>query len=151
MGEAKMLVQQFTTEMVKGKQFNVVLPSGQLRPRFCMLTRKLDAFRIKTDKEAADARNVPLTSIEEIIAGADASQSLASKGLETPLDDLSVTLALNDRTFITFLMNDIESRDTFAMCITMFANRAKTERLHPEASRSRRRGGGRSDDDSSIA
>merc|ERR1712137_325746 len=95
--EAKKLVQEFTTEMVKGKQYDVVLPSGQLRPRYCMLTRKLDAFRIKSSKEASDARNIPLTSIDEIVAGADNASSLASRGLETPLEDLSVTLVLSDQ------------------------------------------------------
>merc|ERR1711920_52505 len=138
--EAKLLVQQFTTEMVKGRYFEVVLPSGQTRSRFCMLTRKLDAFRIKTDKETSDARNIPLTTIEEIIAGADTARTLASRGLETPLSELSVTLALTDQTFITFLLQDVEARDTFAMCITMFANRAKTERLHPDSVRGHSRG-----------
>merc|ERR1712224_753255 len=117
--EAKKLVQTFTKEMVRGKPLTVVMENGRKVSAQCSLSRQLDNFKISV---GGKVRKIPLVDIEEIIAGEDALQSAAREGLETPLDELSVTFALRGSSCITFRMQSVEERDTLVMCLGMFAN-----------------------------
>jgi len=58
--------------------------------------------------------------------GADRGASAATQDLETPLDERSVTLVLETDECITFRMEDTESRDKLAACLTMFSGQART-------------------------
>jgi len=123
--QAKLVVKQFVKEMIKGKSYKVVLPNGELRSSFCTLTRKLDTFCIKASKSDKRAKEVPMKDIQELLSGSDTSQSFACEGLETPLDDMCVTMALSTQDCITFRFPDAEAQDKFVMCMTMFANEAR--------------------------
>eukprot|EP00928_Gymnodinium_smaydae_P014710 TRINITY_DN15414_c0_g2_i1.p2 TRINITY_DN15414_c0_g2~~TRINITY_DN15414_c0_g2_i1.p2 ORF type:complete len:248 (-),score=71.02 TRINITY_DN15414_c0_g2_i1:177-920(-) len=123
--EAKALVKKFVKDMVKGRQLQVIAPNGTVRAVFCALNRKLDALKIRANKDAKSGQEIPLNTIDEIVAGESAAQSAGCEGLETPLDELSVTLVLSTGTCITFRMDSLEARDTFTMCLTMFANEHK--------------------------
>jgi len=123
--EAKRIIKDFVKSMVKGRQLHVVLASGQVRTVLVSLSRKLDVLKIKANQNDKQVRSVPLASVDEIIVGQDAGGSAAVEGLETPLDDLSVTLALTTQECITFRMPDMEARDTLVMCFTMFSNEAR--------------------------
>eukprot|EP00747_Dinoflagellata_sp_TGD_P168006 gnl/TRDRNA2_/TRDRNA2_193465_c0_seq1.p1 gnl/TRDRNA2_/TRDRNA2_193465_c0~~gnl/TRDRNA2_/TRDRNA2_193465_c0_seq1.p1 ORF type:complete len:354 (-),score=59.30 gnl/TRDRNA2_/TRDRNA2_193465_c0_seq1:67-981(-) len=126
--EAKRLIKDFVKTMVRGRQFSVIMPNGVLRNCHCSLSRKLDALVIRSSPKDKNERKIPLTSIEEILAGSDKTESAAFEGLKTPLDDLSVTLALNSGECISFRLPDMEARDTLVMCLTMFSNQVREER-----------------------
>lgn len=124
---AKNIIKEFVRTMVKGKQIHVVLPNGNIRVCFVALSRKLDTLKIKANEKDKQSRNIALADIEEIVVGQDTGQSGAFEGLETPLDEMSVTLALQSSECITFRMPDPDSRDTLVMCLTMFANEARAK------------------------
>jgi len=126
-GEAKRIIKEFVRTMVKGRNLTVVPASGKPRPCFVSMSRKLDTLKIRAGEKDKQARPIPLTDIEEILVGTDTQGSQACEGLETPLDDLCVTLVLSGGDCITFRMPDMESRDTLVMCLTMFSNEARTK------------------------
>ena len=70
-------------------------------------------FKIKAGSQI---RKIPLREIEEIHAG------MEPPDIDTPLDDLCATLALASTECISFRLPDIAARDTFVMCMLMFAN-----------------------------
>mmetsp|Transcript_97717 Transcript_97717/g.276423 ORF Transcript_97717/g.276423 Transcript_97717/m.276423 type:complete len:246 (+) Transcript_97717:207-944(+) len=126
--EAKQLVKNFTREMVKGKKTSVMLPRGQLKTCFFNLNRKLDTLRIKNSKESKGSKDILLANIDEILAGEDVTLSAVAQGIETPIDDLCVTLVISGVDCLTFRMPDFEARDTFVMCLTIFTNEAKSRK-----------------------
>mmetsp|Transcript_12101 Transcript_12101/g.31978 ORF Transcript_12101/g.31978 Transcript_12101/m.31978 type:complete len:231 (+) Transcript_12101:164-856(+) len=126
--EAKRIIKDFVKSMVKGKNLHVVLPNGQIRTVLVSLSRALDILKIKAGaNKDAQARAIPLATIDEILVGTDTGDSEACEGMETPLDELSVTLALSSQECITFRMSDVEARDTLVMCLTMFSNEARAK------------------------
>lgn len=122
---AKQLVKDFVKTMVRGRQLMAMLPSGQVRPCFCALNRSLDKLQIRANERDRHGRTVALASIAEIVVGSDKSASAGTEGLETPLDDLSLTLVLDTDECITFRLEDLESRDKLAACLTMFSGQAR--------------------------
>jgi len=120
--QAKQIIKDFVTEMVKGKEVIVVAPSGARVDCLLGLTRGLETLKVtrRVPKDAR-ARRIHLSSIDEILVGTDTGYTQ----METPLDDFCVTLVLNSDDCVTFRMSDEEERDTLAGCLTMFCNDAK--------------------------
>jgi len=114
--QARSMVKEFTKEMVKGKKMNVMMRNGQLKSCTCSLSRALDELKIKV---GGTARTIALKDVEGINAGVDV------EGIATPVDELCATLMLASDDCITFRMPDINARDTFTMCLTMFCNGQK--------------------------
>jgi len=125
--EANTVVSAFVRSMVRGRPFTVVLPTGGTANCFCSLNRGLDELRIRVREHDKNVRQVPLTQIREIIAG-NAVSSDACENLETPLDEHTVTLAMKDEC-ITFRLKDMEERDIMAMCLTLFRNELRGDRV----------------------
>lgn len=121
--QAKQLVKDFVTTMVKGTHITVVAPSGEARACFFSLTRELDTLKVQA-RQGKDVRSRPiaLSSIEEILVG-----TLAFQALDTSLDDFRVTLVLDSSDCVTFQLPDMEARDTLVMCLTMFCNEARSK------------------------
>jgi len=113
--EAKKIIKNFVKTMVKGQKMSVMTQGG---PRTCTvsLTRNLDAMKIKA---GGQTRNIGLAQISEMHAGAEVP------GIDTPLDDLCVSLMLESEDCISFCMPDIEARDTFILCLDMFVSKLK--------------------------
>lgn len=125
--EAKRIIKEFVRTMVKGRTLTVVPANGNVRKCFVSLSRKLDALKIRANEKDKQARAIALVDIDEMLVGTDVSGSQACEGLETPLDDLCVTLVLASGDCITFRMPDMDSRDTLVMCLTMFSNEARAK------------------------
>lgn len=125
--EAKRIIKEFVRTMVKGRNLTVVAANGNVRTCFVSMSRKLDTLKIKASEKDKQSRPILLVSIEEILVGTDVAGSEACEGLETPLDDLCVTLVLTSLDCITFRMPDMDSRDTLVMCLTMFSNEARAK------------------------
>lgn len=115
--EAKKVIRDFVKEMVKGMTINVMATSGQLRACICSLNRKLDEFRIKYGTQT---RAIKLVDFDQIFIGTDCPDDLT-----TPLDELCCTIALESGDCISFRFTDLNQRDTFVMCMTMFVNSQK--------------------------
>lgn len=123
----KSLVKDFVKSMVKGRQLTAVMPTGKTRGCFCSINRNLDTFSIRRHDKDKQGRHVSLASIIEIVVGADTSKSSLCEGLDTPLDDLSITLVLDTEECLTFRMDDKDSRDQFSTCLSMFCKQVKGE------------------------
>jgi hypothetical protein len=122
----KMIIKDFVKAMVKGKRFFAVTPAGETKACFCALNRSLDKLQIRADEKDKRGRTLPLASIGEILVGKDKSASPSCDSLETPLDDLSVTLVLESDECLTFRMENIDARDKLASCLMMFSDQART-------------------------
>lgn len=111
--QARGVIREFVLEMRAGRRTMVLTPAGQLKATTCSLTKKLDVFRIV---RAGKVRRVPLTDIQGIHAG------LEPEGMTTPLDDLCATMQIAPNgDLITFRFEHINARDTFVMCMLLFA------------------------------
>lgn len=115
--EAKVLIKGFVKDMVKGKDVNVLAPSGDLKRCSVSLNRSLDTLKIKM---GSASRRIALTDLDEIHAGAEDVEDI-----NTPLDELCATLFLSSGDAISFRLVDIEERDTFILCLTMFADKLR--------------------------
>merc|ERR1711937_474446 len=100
--------------MVRGRKLEVVLKSGKHKSCACSMNRALDTLKIKV---GGHSKTMELTDIQEIHAGDNL------KRVDTPLDELCVTLILASQDAITFRFEDVEERDTFAACLLMFVQR----------------------------
>jgi hypothetical protein len=119
---AKRIIKDFVTAMVKGKEIVVVAPSGVFMDCLLGLTRGLETLKLKPKwPKDAQARRIPLSSVDEVLVGTDTGYSQ----MDTPLDDFCVTLVLNSEDCVTFRMSEIEERDTLAACLVMFCNDAR--------------------------
>merc|ERR1719350_2134500 len=114
--EAKGLVKDFVKGMVKGRQFNVIAASGELRTCVCSLSRRLDKMKVSVGDKEKRVREIPLTDVVEVAAG----------DVDGPdKDNRAVTLTLSSDECITFKLPDTEARDQLVTCLNMFSNQAR--------------------------
>jgi len=114
--QAKSIIKCFVKEMVKGKEINVLAPSGDVKMCSISLNRNLDKLTIKM---GSASRKIPLKTVDEIHKGADASS------INQFLDELCATLVLTSGDAISFRLADVEARDTFVLCLSTFVNNQK--------------------------
>lgn len=110
---AQQIVDTFVAGMVEGRRMPMVQASGTST---CLL--KLDQEVTTLSVIAGKAsREVSLSEIAQIMMGEDSPD-----GVQLPLDELCVTLALVDDHVFALRFDDMESRDTFALCLGMFVD-----------------------------
>ncbi|CAE7813777.1 unnamed protein product [Symbiodinium sp. KB8] len=114
--KAKKMVKVFVKGMVRGRKLEVVLKTGKRKACACSMSRGLDSLKIKL---AGHAKSIGLADVEEIHVGS------GLKRVDTPLDELCVTLILSSQDAVTFRFEDVEERDTFAACLLMFVQKAQ--------------------------
>jgi len=116
MGKAQHVVKRFVRDFVKGKAINVLTVNGSTTECIASLDRKLTTLSLqRSGKKDAKKRGVPLHGITEVCVGEEAGDEI-----DLPLDEHCVTLLLEDGNAVGFKFNDIEERDTFALCLSMF-------------------------------
>mmetsp|Transcript_18716 Transcript_18716/g.34872 ORF Transcript_18716/g.34872 Transcript_18716/m.34872 type:complete len:239 (+) Transcript_18716:66-782(+) len=124
-GQAQQVVKNFVRTFVKGNSMNVLTVNGSATECIVSLDRKLTTISLqRPGKKDAKRRAVPLESIEEICVGDEAGD-----GVELPLDEFCVTLLLEDGNALAFRFNDVEERDTFALCLSMFVDGRRNEMM----------------------
>eukprot|EP00930_Biecheleria_cincta_P011663 TRINITY_DN114674_c0_g1_i1.p1 TRINITY_DN114674_c0_g1~~TRINITY_DN114674_c0_g1_i1.p1 ORF type:complete len:169 (-),score=43.69 TRINITY_DN114674_c0_g1_i1:10-516(-) len=117
--QAKAVVREFVLEMRGGKRMMVMSPTGQLKTTVCSLSKRLDTLRIT---RSGQVRRIPLKEIQGIHAGTE------PEGLSTPLDDLCASMVVGpDGHIISFRFEHINARDTFVMCMMLFAQSVGAE------------------------
>lgn len=120
---AQSVVKQFVRSFVKGRQVTVLVANGGTTDCIATLDRKLTTLSIqRAGKTGSKQRHMPLEQIAEVSVGTDAQSEV-----ELEVDDCCVTLLLHDGQAISFRFEDIESRDTFALCLSMFVDGRRDE------------------------
>jgi len=114
--QAKGIIKSFVKEMVKGKDINVLAPSGDVKLCSISLNRNLDKLTIKM---GSASRKIPLKTVGDIHAGADAAS------INRFLDELCATLVLTSGDAVSFRLADMDARDTFVLCLSTFVNKQK--------------------------
>lgn len=116
--DAQKLVKKFVQKMVRGRELRMLSTSGRSLLCLVQLDREIRNISIQlAGKKDAKQRFVSLKSIDEICVGEDVSDDVA-----LPVDENSVTLVLEEGQAIAFQLENLEARDTFAMCMGMFVD-----------------------------
>lgn len=124
--QAQQVVKSFVRGIVKGRVISVLSTQGGTAECLVTLDRKLTTLSVqRAGKKDSKKRNVPLDKIAEIAVGEDVRDQV-----ELEVDETCVTLLLDDGQAIGFTFPDLEARDTFALCLSMFVDgrRAEVER-----------------------
>lgn len=120
--EAQKVIKQFVKTMVKGMEVNVLSLDGNTVACCVQLDKKLTMLSIqRANRSDAKKRQMPLETIVEVIVGEDVH------GTPLPTNDMSVSLLINDGQCIAVVFEDIEFRDTFALCLSMFVEGRRSE------------------------
>jgi len=108
------LMKNFVQEMIRGKEYQVVVEDGQTSPCKLSLTPNLQYLQL----EAAGVKHdIPLRNIKDICPG----KMLENRFTPILLDDLCNTLVLRNNECVTFRLATIEDRDDFTKCIKVLS------------------------------
>eukprot|EP00927_Polykrikos_kofoidii_P025854 TRINITY_DN23168_c0_g1_i1.p1 TRINITY_DN23168_c0_g1~~TRINITY_DN23168_c0_g1_i1.p1 ORF type:complete len:316 (+),score=55.58 TRINITY_DN23168_c0_g1_i1:66-1013(+) len=130
-GQAQAVVKNFVKTYIKGQEISVLSMTGSLASCLVSLDRKLTVLSLqRAGKKDAKKRGVPLEDIGEVCVGKEGADDV-----DLPLDELCVTLLLADGQAIGFRFADVEERDTFALCISMFVDGRRAELSRKKKSR----------------
>jgi len=129
MGKAQHVVKNFVRSLVKGKAIAVLTVNGGTTQCIVSLDRKLTTLSLQRGgKKDAKKRGVTLADVHMVCIGEEASDEI-----DLPLNELCVTLLLEDGNAVGFQFEDQEERDTFALCLTMFIDGQHSEKeCHPQ-------------------
>eukprot|EP00928_Gymnodinium_smaydae_P048685 TRINITY_DN32582_c0_g1_i1.p1 TRINITY_DN32582_c0_g1~~TRINITY_DN32582_c0_g1_i1.p1 ORF type:complete len:230 (+),score=67.95 TRINITY_DN32582_c0_g1_i1:124-813(+) len=121
--EAQQVVKQFVRNMVKGTTLRVLSTNGGSAECFITLDRKLTTMSLqRAGKKSASKRGVLLEQIVQIAVGDEVADDV-----ELQVHELCVTCFMDDGQAIAFEFDDIEQRDTFALCLSMFVDGRRDE------------------------
>lgn len=126
--------------MVKGREIAIVSSSGKADTVCTVsLDKKLTAMSLSrpTGKSGKmSTKEIPMEDITQISTGADDDEEDAAN-----TDELCARFFLKDAGSVAFRFNDMEERDTFVLCMSMFVDgrRAANEK---EKNRKRSSSGG---------
>lgn len=135
LSDAQKLIKKFVQKMVRGRELRMLSTSGRSLLCLVQLDREIRNISIQlAGKKDAKQRFVSLKSIDEICVGEDVSDDVA-----LPVDENSVTLVLEEGQAIAFQLENLEARDTFAMCMGMFVDGNRKDAEARRAEKSKRR------------
>jgi len=109
---AQQIVDSFVAGMVAGRRMPILQAGGTST---CQVYLDQDVTAITIKGRANQV--VSLDDIAAITMGEDLPE-----GVQLSVDELCVTMALYDGSSLAFRMEDMEARDTFALCIGMFVD-----------------------------
>jgi len=110
----RLLMKRFVTEMVKGRQYSVLVESGNAEPCLVVLTPTLLALRLAMQGTVYE---VPLKMISDAFSGALPSNRFAP----IYLDDFCSTLVLKNHECVSFRFQTLQERNDFTRCIKVLA------------------------------
>jgi len=123
MGKAQAVVKTFVRTYVKGQKISVLTVSGDTTECIATLDRRLTTLSLqRSAKKDAKKRGILLAEINQVCMGQEAGDEI-----DLPLDENCVTLLLEDGNAVGFRFEDVEERDTFALCLSMFVDGRRTE------------------------
>jgi hypothetical protein len=107
------VMKSFIKGMLKTREIMVLAVDGQLRLCNCQMDRKLKTLTIEMNRSE---RKVALSDVDEVFQGVE------PKDIDTPLDESCCTLMLRTGECITFSFDNVEERETFAMCFQILVD-----------------------------
>jgi len=108
------LMKKFVQEMIRGKDYQVVVENGQTSPCKLSLTPNLQYLQL----EAAGVKHdIPLRNIKDICPG----KLLENRFTPIQLDELCNTLVLRNNECVTFRLSDLQERDDFTKCVKVLS------------------------------
>jgi len=120
---AQHVVKTFVRTMVKGQPLQVLSVNGGTAECLVSLDRKLNNLYLqKAGKPDSKKRAIPLETIEHIVVGED-----VQAGVQLPVTAMCVTLILLDGQALAISFDEVEPRDTFALCLSMFVDGRRSE------------------------
>jgi hypothetical protein len=120
---AQQVVKNFVRTIVKGMTLCVLSVNGGTAECVVTMDRKLTTMSLqRAGKKDGKKRSVPLERIAEIAVGDDVRDQV-----DLQVNDHCVTLLLDDGQGIGFQFRDLEERDTFALCLSMFVDGRRAE------------------------
>lgn len=114
---AQKIISTFTSQIVSGMSLPVKRTNGS--PGRCILNMDEETTKLNL-KIGSYTCDVQLDDIGQITIGEEQPD-----GLNFPINELSVTLALWTGEGFSFEFKDNESRDTFALCLGMFVDQRR--------------------------
>jgi len=122
-GQAQFVVKRFVRSLVKGQEVSVLAVNGGVAECVASLDRKLTTLSLqRSGKKDSKKRGIPLEDVVEISVG-----DAAKEDVDLALDEMCVTLMLEDGSAVGFRFSDAEARDTFALCVSMFVEGRRGE------------------------
>lgn len=114
------IINGFVDGMVRGRALNMLLPDGRTARSTLHMDRERTWLSIAGGAVPRPVRT-GLEGVLQIVVGNEA------EGVQLPLDELCVTLVLEDGQIFAFCFEDEEARDTFALCMGMFVDARRQE------------------------
>lgn len=108
------LMKRFVQEMIRGKQYSVVVENGQTAPCKLSLTPNLQYLQLEA---AGVTHDIPLRNIKDICPG----KLLENRFTPIQLDELCDTLVLRNNECVTFRLRSLQERDEFTKCVKVLS------------------------------
>jgi len=117
---AQRIINGFVQQMVAGRQLPSMSPGSRSVTTMLVQLDK-DLTTLFLGRSGASRKSLPLETVEEVAVGSEGAQGVE----QLNLDDLCVTLSFDGEEAIAFRFRDVEERDTFALCLGMFADQRR--------------------------
>lgn len=122
--QAQHIVQDFVRMFVKGCVLSVLTTNGGEADCIVSLDRKLTTLSVqRSNKKGATKHGIPLEQVRKIYVGEEADQ----EDRVPKVDGMCVTVRCLPGQALAFRFADFEERDTFVLCLSMFADRVKED------------------------
>merc|ERR1740121_479942 len=108
------MMKRFVQDMIRGKQYQVVVEKGQTESCTLLLTPNLQYIQLET---CGTAHSIPLKNIKDICPG----RLLENRFTPISLDDLCSTVVLRNNECVTFRLRNIRERDDFTRCLKVLS------------------------------
>mmetsp|Transcript_62641 Transcript_62641/g.136018 ORF Transcript_62641/g.136018 Transcript_62641/m.136018 type:complete len:237 (+) Transcript_62641:106-816(+) len=114
-GNSPIAAEELIRPFVKGTVLSVLDTSGSTSLWRLTLDRRLGRLLLQSfDNEGVDDRFIPLHGIQRICVGHNAGEDI-----HLPLDEMCVTVLVEGQP-VSFRFDDIDKRDNFAFCLSLF-------------------------------
>eukprot|EP00420_Gonyaulax_spinifera_P001881 CAMPEP_0197937696 /NCGR_PEP_ID=MMETSP1439-20131203/116938_1 /TAXON_ID=66791 /ORGANISM="Gonyaulax spinifera, Strain CCMP409" /LENGTH=298 /DNA_ID=CAMNT_0043560729 /DNA_START=78 /DNA_END=974 /DNA_ORIENTATION=+ len=114
--QRKKMVERFVKGLVKGLRVSVLSVNGDLVDCLVSIDREITTISLqRASAKSAKKRGIPLGQILKVCTGKEGLEDL-----ELPVDELCATVLLADGQTVSFSFEDIQDRDTFAKCLSIF-------------------------------
>mmetsp|Transcript_75941 Transcript_75941/g.214771 ORF Transcript_75941/g.214771 Transcript_75941/m.214771 type:complete len:196 (-) Transcript_75941:144-731(-) len=110
MAKLQRMIRDFVVDFLQGVFLDAVLEDGSLVPCRCIMSSTLSVLMLQVQ---SDTKTINIGSIQEICSGREAH----GREIQTPVDDLCVTLVMSDDRCVSFKFTNLQAREHFATCM----------------------------------
>jgi len=122
--KAQAIVKQFTEDFQQGMELTVITTERPACPCIVTLDRKVETVTIaEAGQVDAEPRTISMEHIVEVIVGFDHSAKI-----RFTTDQYCVSVVLNDKRAVGFVIPQRDHRDIFAVCLSTFVDVCREKR-----------------------